>query len=312
MAQPQPRYKSEVFVPIKQDTKSFEERQKTIWDDMHERMERRRKEWEDEVERMRKDFFRLKPSDTRRGSSDNLLDGSRNLSDIFYDDQKPGDKRFRVSFDVSQFAPDEISVRAHDQKLLVYAHHEEKSGGKSMSREFSRNIDIPRHVDANKLQCTLSNDGILQIEAPVPAPAYDRIQASAHTPTGSLPAEEPAGASTFTTGPVVTEQDGCRKFKISVDIGSDFEPQDLLVKTIDRQLIVNARHEIRLPGKTSCKEFSRQFELPENVDPNLVTASMTEDGKLLIEAPIQTYSHGSYTGRSGSSKQPTVMITFGK
>lgn len=309
-------------MPIKQDTKSFEERQKSIWDDMHERMERRRKEWEEEVERMRRDFFRLKPSETRRGSSDNLLDGSRNLSDIFYDDRKPGDKRFRVSFDVSQFSPEEISVRAHDQKLLVYARHEEKSDGKSMSREFSRNIDIPRHVDADKLQCTLSNDGILQIEAPVPAPAYDRIQASAHASTSSpLPgasattSERPTvgvSPSAFTTGPVVTEQDGCRKFKISVDIGSDFEPQDLLVKTVDRQLIVNARHEVRLPGKTSCKEFSRQFDLPENVDPNLVTASMTDDGKLLIEAPIQTYSHGSYTGSRGSTKQPTVMISFGK
>jgi len=44
-----PRYKSEVFMPILQDPHSFEERQRTIWGDMHERMERRRKEWDDEV-----------------------------------------------------------------------------------------------------------------------------------------------------------------------------------------------------------------------------------------------------------------------
>ena len=34
MAQQAPRYKSEVFVPIRKDSKSFEERQKTIWEDM--------------------------------------------------------------------------------------------------------------------------------------------------------------------------------------------------------------------------------------------------------------------------------------
>jgi len=36
-------------VPMRQDSQSFEERQKMIWDEMHERMERRRREWDDEV-----------------------------------------------------------------------------------------------------------------------------------------------------------------------------------------------------------------------------------------------------------------------
>jgi len=34
---------------MRQDSQSFEERQKMIWDEMHERMERRRREWDDEV-----------------------------------------------------------------------------------------------------------------------------------------------------------------------------------------------------------------------------------------------------------------------
>lgn len=43
------RFKSEMFVPIRQDKSSFEERQNNIWDEMHERMERRRKAWDEEV-----------------------------------------------------------------------------------------------------------------------------------------------------------------------------------------------------------------------------------------------------------------------
>jgi hypothetical protein len=43
------RFKSEMFVPVRQDSSSFEERQHSIWDEMHERMERRRKEWDEEV-----------------------------------------------------------------------------------------------------------------------------------------------------------------------------------------------------------------------------------------------------------------------
>ena len=33
-----PRFKSEVFVPIRKDSKSFEERQKSIWEDMQVRV----------------------------------------------------------------------------------------------------------------------------------------------------------------------------------------------------------------------------------------------------------------------------------
>lgn len=45
---------------------------------------------------------------------------------MFYD-VKDGTKVFRVSFDVSQFSPDEISVKTQDNKLIVQAKHEEKS-----------------------------------------------------------------------------------------------------------------------------------------------------------------------------------------
>jgi len=42
-------YQMTSSVPMRQDSQSFEERQKMIWEDMHERMERRRREWDGEV-----------------------------------------------------------------------------------------------------------------------------------------------------------------------------------------------------------------------------------------------------------------------
>jgi HSP20 family molecular chaperone IbpA len=76
-------------------------------------------------------------------------------------------------------------------------------------------------------------------------------------------------------------------FRIAVDIGAEFEPSDLTVKTVDRKLIVHARHEEKAPGRTSCREFNREFDLPEGIDPQAVTASLGEDGRLVIEAPTQ-------------------------
>ncbi len=328
--QKQPRFKSEVFVPIHKDTKSFEERQKSIWDDlqgtslfddMHQRMEMRRREWDGEVSKMRKDFFRLKPMEERRDSSDNLLE-RLSLDDMFFDDAKgnpgSGDKQFRVSFDVSQFKPEEISVRIENDKLIVHAKHEESSDASNISREFKRQFDIPKHVDGQKLQSTLSKDGILQIEAPVPAPAYKQISqmapSSYMSPIRSLVHSsspfESAVPQEYRSGPVLTEQDGQKIMKIIVDIGSEFKAEDISVKTIDRKLVVSARHEEKSAGRSSIREFNREFELPGDVDPSLVTASMTDDGKLQVEAPISSFQEGSYVGVPGSKKQPVVSINL--
>ena len=253
---------------------------------------------------MRSDFFKLKatasPSD-RRPSSENLLE-SRPLNDIFYDDSGTGNKKFCVSFDVSQFKPEEISVRTQENKLVVNAKHEEKGEGRSLSREFSRSVDIPKQIDPDRLACCLSNDGILQIEAPVPAPIYDTIEQSVRHKTSAQPR----------AGPVVVQHDGSKKFRIVVDIGHDYLPQDVTVKTIDKKLVLNARHEEKSQGRSSVKSLSREFDLPEVVDPNTVTASLTDDGKLVVEAPISNYAQGSYTGKLGSTKQPKITISVGK
>ena len=58
------------------------------------------------------------------------------------------------------------------------------------------------------------------------------------------------------------------------------------MKTIDRKLVVHARHEEKTPGRTSCREFNREFDLPDAVDPQSVIASMEPGGRLVIEAPI--------------------------
>ena len=137
----------------------------------------------------------------------------------------------------------------------------------------------------------------------MPVPQYDKIQRSV--------ADGQTMSSTTTgSGPMVTQKDESRTFKISVDVGTDYDPQDVCVRTVNRKLVVSARHETQQPGRKCFREFCREFDLPADVDPNLVSAAMTEDGQLLVEAPLSSYSQGSYVGRDGSTKQPKVMITL--
>lgn len=302
-------YKTEMQVPVRRDNQTFEERQKTMWGEMNERMERRRREWEEEVDQLRSDFFRLKPDETaRRGSGENLLE-KMDLNSMFYDTGN-GTKLFRVSFDVSQFEPHEISVRAQNQNLIVHAKHEETGSEKNVSREFSRQVVIPSNVNPETLRSTLSNDGILQVEADLPAPAYDQLRDD-RTPrvqgaTGPRDLIYPGQAAAAAAAP--TGNEGSKLFQLMVDIGSDFLPQDLTVKTVDRKLVVHARHEEKAPGRSSCRQFNREFEIPEGVDPNLVTASLAPGGKLVLEAPLVRPPPGPVTGSVAGSQQKQSVI----
>ena len=170
-------------IPIRQDDLSFEERQGQIWTDMEKDMERRRKEWEDEIEGMRKDFFHLKPEDNkltdRMGMPALAGDafGSQDDAKSAIEQDQFGRPVFRARFNVKDYKPEEVNVKVDNDKLIVQAKHEEKGGSKSVSREFSREINIPREVDKMALGCTISSDGVLTAEAPMQTPGYQSITA---------------------------------------------------------------------------------------------------------------------------------------
>ena len=78
----------------------------------------------------------------------------------------------------------------------------------------------------------------------------------------------------------------CR-FRVSVSLSADFDANELTVKTIDRRLIVTAQRDETGPGRrASCREFHHEFDLPQSVEPETVTAHVTDDGQLVVEAPL--------------------------
>jgi len=114
----------------------------------------------------------------RGGLQSEVLDDATTRS-LFVDlDPQKGEGRgrmFCMSFDVRQYDPAEVAVRCEDGCLVVQAKHvEQDSSGPKVTHEFQRRIQLPRDVDPAKLTSTLSNDGILTVEAPVP-PRYQAI-----------------------------------------------------------------------------------------------------------------------------------------
>jgi HSP20 family molecular chaperone IbpA len=83
--------------------------------------------------------------------------------------QGDGDnKSLKLRFDVSQYAPEEIVVKTVDNKLLVHAKHEEKTDTKSVYREYNREFLLPKGVNPEHIRSSLSKDGVLTVDAPLP------------------------------------------------------------------------------------------------------------------------------------------------
>ncbi|XP_001663489.2 protein lethal(2)essential for life [Aedes aegypti] len=91
--------------------------------------------------------------------------------------QEAADKaptNFQVNLNVQEFQPEDISVKATSQFVIVEAKHEEKDAENGyVLRQFVRRYRIPEGHDSDRIESTLSSDGVLTISAPVlalPAP----------------------------------------------------------------------------------------------------------------------------------------------
>ena len=72
---------------------------------------------------------------------------------------------FKVSFDVSRFKPEEITIRSEDGELVVEGKQEVKNEESFTTRHFVRSFSLPRNIDRDSFKSRLSKDGILSIEA---------------------------------------------------------------------------------------------------------------------------------------------------
>lgn len=91
------------------------------------------------------------------------------LQSPFIQDTEEG-RVLKLRFDVTQYEPDEIVVKTVDNRLTVHAKHEEKSENRSVYREYNREFHLPDGTDVEQIRSSLSNDGVLTVDCPLPSP----------------------------------------------------------------------------------------------------------------------------------------------
>ncbi|XP_040271950.1 heat shock protein beta-8 [Bufo bufo] len=99
----------------------------------------------------------------------------------------------------------------------------------------------------------------------------------------------PPGYSARYTGypePRNTVATPSQPWKVCVNVQS-FKPEELTVKTKDGFVEVSGNHEEQQKeGGIVSKNFTKKIQLPTEVDPLTVFASLSPEGLLIIEAPL--------------------------
>uniref|UniRef100_V9L6Y8 Heat shock protein beta-11 n=1 Tax=Callorhinchus milii TaxID=7868 RepID=V9L6Y8_CALMI len=106
---------------------------------------------------------------------------------------------------------------------------------------------------------------------------------------------------------------------LAVSLGvRKFSPEQLSVKVVGRKVLVSGRwEERREEGADGCcsyrrEEFEREYALPEGVDEQALSCSLSHEGVLHIQAPLRTLAAGrerivsiSLTPHSATPAQPS-------
>merc|ERR1712168_1522383 len=76
-------------------------------------------------------------------------------------------------------------------------------------------------------------------------------------------------------------------YKILVNV-ENYKPEELVIKTVDNTVHVEAKHEEKTSdGRSySTRSFNQSFTLPRGVNPESVTSALSKDGVLTIAAPL--------------------------
>ncbi|EAT34415.1 AAEL013351-PA [Aedes aegypti] len=81
---------------------------------------------------------------------------------------KIANNKFQINLDVQNFAPEEISVKATDDSIIVEGKHEERQDEHGfITRHFVRRFMLPAGHDRDGIVSSLSSDGVLTIMAPI-------------------------------------------------------------------------------------------------------------------------------------------------
>ncbi len=187
--------------------------------------------------------------------------------------------------------------------------------GSDFLGEFKREIGLPEGADVKRLKNALQPDGTLTIEIPVQDNANLRPPLSPNATLDSqfsnFSLHDRAGSTSSAlsqqkqhdnslqygnsnaSGLIGQSNDG-KELKLTFDL-TGYKPEDLSIKVIDNNTLkVHAVHIDNSRGNQIHREYTRQYILPDGLQPELLRARMSENGTLTVEVPLPQVQPNKY------------------
>ncbi|CAH8465224.1 unnamed protein product [Heterobilharzia americana] len=89
-------------------------------------------------------------------------------------------------------------------------------------------------------------------------------------------------------------EDAKLHFKVRFD-AKGFEPENIKVNSTENRVTVYAKKVSESGSSKSSREFCRMIELPRTIDPSHMRCRLTDDGVLMLEAPVKSPDYESIT-----------------
>ena len=78
--------------------------------------------------------------------------------------------------------------------------------------------------------------------------------------------------------------DGSRVFRVRVDV-HEFLPEELDVRSDGGRLVISGRQSEKTGDRQRRRQFTKTFDLPDEVDCDKLVSTLGSDGVLTVEAP---------------------------
>lgn len=273
-----------------------------------------------------------------RRVSDDVVNPS-GMKTTFLDYPDTG-RRFKIRFNLTEFSRKHVGVTSDGETIEVRASRMvEQDDGTTIQKDYVRRVVKPPGVDHAKLKSYLTSDDILIVEAPLAPTSLDLtrvIQRSASAGLGhhhhhqssagaSLSRCHSVSPSNTTSGspgtpsgggacvvkekygvPIFREEDGRRRMHMIVDIGTAFQPSDILVQVIkENKILVKAKREDKSTDRMSKNKFCKEYELSEKIETRSLKGGLQGDGKLIVSAMVKGHKNSVQKANSSTGTGST-------
>lgn len=78
-----------------------------------------------------------------------------------------------------------------------------------------------------------------------------------------------------------------KKMEVKLDV-SVYAPEELNITVAEDRLVIKGKHEQKADNHGYvAREFTREFVIPENIDADTITSTLSDEGMLIIQGPVK-------------------------